>query len=78
LLAYASGGVGIGLVPALPLEKGALAGLELERADVEPLPVKLVSRAGPKPAPATLEFVERLEREAARQRARLEKLVVRW
>ncbi len=78
LLAYASGGVGIGLVPALPLEKGALAGLELERADVEPLPVKLVSRTGPKPAPATLEFVERLEREAARQRARLEKLVVRW
>jgi DNA-binding transcriptional LysR family regulator len=74
LLAYATGGVGIGLVPALPLEKGSLAGLELERADLEPLPVKLVVRAGPKPSPATLELIERLEREAARQRARLEKL----
>jgi len=74
LLAYATGGVGIGLVPALPLEKGSLAGVELERADVEPLPVKLVVRAGPKPAPATLDFIERLEREGVRQRARLEKL----
>ena len=74
LLAYATGGVGIGLVPALPLEKGSLAGVELERADVDPLPVKLVVRAGPKPAPATLDFIERLEREGARQRARLEKL----
>jgi DNA-binding transcriptional LysR family regulator len=74
LLAYATGGVGIGLVPALPLEKGALAGVELERADVPPLPVKLVVRSGPKLSPAALELIARLEREAARQRARLEKL----
>jgi len=78
LLAYASGGVGIGLVPALPLEKNELGGVVLERADVEPLPVKLVARAGAKPAPAAVDFSERLEREAARQRARLEKLVIRW
>lgn len=78
LLAYASGGVGIGLVPALPLEKNELGGVVLERADVEPLPVKLVARAGAKPAPAAVDFIERLEREAARQRARLEKLVIRW
>jgi DNA-binding transcriptional LysR family regulator len=74
LLAYATGGVGIGLVPALPLEKGALAGVELERADVEPLPVKVVLRSGPKPATATLAFIDRLAREADRQRARLDKL----
>ena len=78
LLAYASGGVGIGLVPALPLEKNELGGVVLERADVEPLPVKLVARAGAKPAPAAVDFIERLEREAVRQRARLEKLVIRW
>jgi DNA-binding transcriptional LysR family regulator len=74
LLAYATGGVGIGLVPALPLEKGALSDFELERADVEPLPVKLVLRSGPKPSPAALEFIARLEREAARQAERLKKL----
>jgi DNA-binding transcriptional LysR family regulator len=78
LLAYASGGVGIGLVPALPLEKNVLSGVELARADVEPLPVKLVSRTGAKPAQAAVDFIERLEREAVRQRARLEKLVIRW
>lgn len=75
LLAYATGGVGIGLVPALPLEKKRLAGVALERAELEPLPVKLALRQGPKPAPATAAFIERLEREAARQRARLEDLV---
>jgi DNA-binding transcriptional LysR family regulator len=78
LLAYATGGVGIGLVPALPLEPHELGGVVLERADVEPLPVKLVARAGAKPAPAAVDFIERLEREAVRQRARLEKLVIRW
>jgi DNA-binding transcriptional LysR family regulator len=73
LLAYATGGVGLGLVPALPLEKSALSAVVLERADVPPLPVKLVLRSGPKPSPAALEFIARLEREAVRQRARLEK-----
>jgi hypothetical protein len=36
--------------------------------------VKLVVRSGPKLSPAALELIARLEREAARQRARLEKL----
>ena len=61
-------------MPALPLEKGALKGVELERADVPPLPVKLVVRSGPKLSPGAQELIARLEREATRQRARLEKL----
>jgi DNA-binding transcriptional LysR family regulator len=73
LLAYATGGVGIGLVPALPLEKSALSAVVLERAGVPALPVKLVLRSGPKPSPAAREFITRLEREAERQHARLEK-----
>jgi DNA-binding transcriptional LysR family regulator len=73
LLAYATGGVGIGLVPALPLEPRSLASVSLERADVEPLPVKLLFRAGRRPAPAVEKFMSLLEREAGRQRARLER-----
>jgi DNA-binding transcriptional LysR family regulator len=74
LLAYAMGGVGIGLVPALPLERSALAGVRLERADLAPLPVRLVMRAGRRAVPAVDTFVERLEREAAKVRARIAKL----
>ncbi len=74
LLAYATGGVGIGLVPALALEPRSLATVSLERADVEPLPVKLLFRAGPKPAPAVERFMSALDSEAGRQRARLERL----
>lgn len=74
LLAYATGGVGIGLVPALPLEKRALPGVLLERAELEPLPVRLVVRAGRRRGPAVEHFVTRLEREAGRLRARLEKM----
>lgn len=74
LLAYASGGVGIGLVPALALEKRAMSGVLLERAEIEALPVRLVVRAGRRQAPAVEQFVTRLEREAGRLRTRLEKL----
>ena len=76
LLAYATGGVGIGLVPALPLEPRSLGSVTLERADVEPLPVKLLSRAGRRPAPAVEKFMNAVAREADRQRGRLERLVV--
>jgi len=74
LLAYATGGVGIGLVPALPLEPQALRSVTLERAEVEPLPVKLLFREGRRPAPAVEKFMSMLEREAAQKRARLERL----
>jgi hypothetical protein len=61
-------------VPALPLERSTLAGVRLERADLAPLPVRLVVRAGRRAAPAVDTFVERLEREAAKVRARITKL----
>jgi DNA-binding transcriptional LysR family regulator len=67
LLAYATGGVGVGLVPALSLEARELRGVELERADVPALPVNLVLRAGRRRDAAVDHFVERLERRAAKQ-----------
>lgn len=72
LLAYATGGVGIGLVPALPLDGPDRARVRLERADVPPLPVQLVLRSGFRLDPAVQRFVERLEAEAARARTRLD------
>jgi DNA-binding transcriptional LysR family regulator len=74
LLAYAMGGVGIGLVPALPLERSSLTGVRLERAELSPLPVRLVVRTGRRAVPAVEHFVARLEREAAKIRARVAKL----
>ncbi|HEX5100541.1 MAG TPA: LysR family transcriptional regulator [Polyangiaceae bacterium] len=74
LLAYAMGGVGIGLVPALPLERTALTGVRLENAGLSPLPVRLVVRAGRRPVPAVEHFVTRLESEASKIRARIAKL----
>jgi DNA-binding transcriptional LysR family regulator len=70
LLAYATGGVGVGLVPALSLDARELRGVEIERADVGALPVKLVMRAGRRSDPAVDHFVERLERQADSVNAR--------
>jgi DNA-binding transcriptional LysR family regulator len=72
LLAYASGGVGVGLVPALPFAEGDLEGTQLELADIPRLPVQLVMRAGRPVVPAVQHFIERLLAEAAKQRAQLE------
>ena len=76
LLAYATGGVGVGLVPALSFDARELRGVEFEHADVPALPVKLVMRAGRRSDPAVEHFVERLERRAERQAKRLAKR--RW
>ena len=76
LLAYATGGVGVGLVPALSLDERELRGVDLERADVPPLPVKLVLRAGRRSDPAVDHFVERLERQARAHSAARQKLLV--
>jgi hypothetical protein len=59
--------VGVGLVPALSLDPGEIRGVELERADVPSLPVRLVLRAGRRRDAAVDHFVERLEREGTRQ-----------
>jgi len=65
LLAYATGGVGVGLIPALSLDTTETRGsVEIERADLPALPVKLVLRAGRRSDAAIEHFVERLEREA--------------
>jgi DNA-binding transcriptional LysR family regulator len=71
LVAYATGGVGVGLVPALSLEVGELRGVELERADIAPLSVKLVLREGRRRDAAVDHFVERLERQAEVEARRL-------
>jgi DNA-binding transcriptional LysR family regulator len=72
LLAYAEGGVGIGLVPALPLGDSALGTVVLELAAVPSVPVRLMMRAGRPPVPAVDRFIERLVLEAEHQRSRLE------
>jgi DNA-binding transcriptional LysR family regulator len=64
LLAYATGGVGVGLVPALSLDGSELSGIEVEPADVPSLPVKLVLREGRRRDRAVDHFVERLERQS--------------
>jgi DNA-binding transcriptional LysR family regulator len=72
LLAYAGGGVGIGLVPALPLQEPHLGAVSWELASVLQVPVKLVVRGGRRADPAVEPFVERLLAEAQRQERRLE------
>lgn len=74
LLAYAAGGVGIGLVPALPLERPERARLVLEKADVPAIPVQLVMRSGWQIDPAVERFVDLLRAESARARAELDAL----
>jgi len=81
LLAYAAGGVGVGLIPALSLEGAPPSrgpgSFELERADVAPLPVKLVLREGRRRDAAVEHFVERLEREAERLAKRIASIEAR-
>jgi len=77
LLAYATGGVGIGLVPALALADQPLGGIAVTRAGAAALPVRLALRARRRPAKAVEHVIERLEREAARLRPHLRKLAER-
>jgi DNA-binding transcriptional LysR family regulator len=74
LLAYAVGGVGIGLVPGLALGDGTPRSVTVERAGLPDLPVRLALRARRRPAPAVEQFIERLEREAAALKPRLASL----
>lgn len=72
LLAYAMGGVGIGLVPALSLDSHDLGALLVEPSDLPRLPVQLVTRAGRPLVPVVERFTERLLQQAEHERARLE------
>ena len=69
MLSYVSGGLGVGLAPALALDEVPRSRIIAARAAVQPLPVKLVYRKNYRPAPAAERFVERLlalGRQAAR------------
>ncbi|MFZ5890850.1 MAG: LysR family transcriptional regulator [Myxococcota bacterium] len=72
LLAYAAGGVGIGLVPELSLDARDLAALRVEPSDLPALPVQLVTRAGRPVVPVVERFTVRLLEQAKRERTRLE------
>jgi DNA-binding transcriptional LysR family regulator len=72
LLAYATGGVGIGLAPALPVGDAETHGAVLELADVPSISVQLVTRAGRPVVPAVERFIERLLAEAEKRRGELE------
>jgi DNA-binding transcriptional LysR family regulator len=74
MLSYVSGGLGIGLAPALALGEAAAGRVVSEPARVPPLPVTLVSRAGARRAPATEPFAALLEVEARRAGARVARL----
>jgi DNA-binding transcriptional LysR family regulator len=73
LLAYAAGGVGIGLVPGLALDDPP-PGVAAERVDGPPMPVRLALRKSRRSAPAVEHFIERLEARARPLAARLKKL----
>jgi DNA-binding transcriptional LysR family regulator len=73
VLAYAAGGIGVGLVPALALEPGQLGSLSVERAAVPRLPVALVTRAARPVVPAVERFTERLILESERRKRELER-----
>ncbi len=71
LLSYATGGVGIGLVPALACEGVAGERVELETTTMPPHPVRLVTRTLWHGGVAAERFVTELVSEAARHAAAL-------
>lgn len=73
MLAYAAGGLGVGLAPALALEPAHARSLAVERADVTPLPVALVTRSARPLVPGVKRFIERLRLESERRRKELER-----
>jgi len=59
-LSYASGGLGVGLVPALALGEVPRSRVVTELAKVKALPVKLVYRGNYRLTPAATQFVDRV------------------
>ena len=60
LLSYASEGVGVGLAPALAVAETPRARIQVEPAQLPPLPVKLVWRANYRLTPPVERFVQRI------------------
>jgi DNA-binding transcriptional LysR family regulator len=74
MLGYISGGLGIGLAPALALAEAPPGRVVSERARVPALPVSLVSRPVLHRTPAATRFVARLAVEGRRAGQRLTRL----
>src|SRR5262245_35628989 len=72
MLSYVSGGLGIGLAPALSLAEVPPGRVVVEPARVPALPVKLVCRASARRSPVAAHFAEELAAEGRRAAARLE------
>jgi DNA-binding transcriptional LysR family regulator len=66
MLSYVSGGLGIGLAPALSLAEVTRRRVLIEAARVPPLPVKLVSRANARRSPIATRFAAQLASEGRR------------
>jgi DNA-binding transcriptional LysR family regulator len=74
MLSYAARGLGIGLVPALALERVDRHRVAVERAAVPDVSVRLLPRAALDRSGAVGQFLERLVVEGRKAQARLEKL----
>jgi len=77
LLSYVTGGIGIGLVPALALTTPARRRCVLAKARVPALSVKTVVSEGRRLAPQVSELVRQLEREGTRHQAELRRWLAR-
>ncbi|WP_438026516.1 LysR family transcriptional regulator [Sorangium sp. So ce233] len=75
LVSYVSGGLGIGLAPALALTEVARSRLDVEIAEVEPLPVELMTRENFRRSPIIERFIERLTDEGRRAEQRTRALL---
>src|SRR3954468_20680370 len=73
MLSYASQGLGIGLVPALALERVDRARVAVERADLPDVSVRLILRAALERSLPVAQFLDRLVLEARRAEGRLKK-----
>jgi DNA-binding transcriptional LysR family regulator len=74
MLSYVSGGLGIGLVPALALSDLAPNRVVVERADVPAMPVKLLSRPSARRSPLAVRFAAQIVEEGRRAGSRLRRL----
>ncbi|AUX19680.1 LysR family transcriptional regulator [Sorangium cellulosum] len=75
LVSYVSGGLGVGLAPALALTEVARSRLDVEVAEVEPLPVELMTRENFRRNPIIERFIERLSAEGRRAEQRTRALL---
>ncbi|MGK4008023.1 LysR family transcriptional regulator [Sorangium sp. So ce1036] len=75
LVSYVSGGLGVGLAPALALTEVARSRVDVEVAEVEPLPVELMTRENFRRNPIIERFIERLSAEGRRAEQRTRALL---